>query len=172
MYLTTENLTIRNATPNDAEILACWWNDGKIMEHAGFPKGINTTPEKIACQLSTDDDNIHRRLIIEIDSIPVGEMNYRRKDNETAEIGIKICNAEKQEQGYGTQLLKMLISSLFYDYGYQRIILDTNVKNTRAQHVYEKIGFKKTQIHTDSWEDQLGQPQSSIDYELLKKDFV
>ena len=172
MYLHKDNLTIRNATADDAEILAGWWNDGKIMAHAGFPNGLNTTPEKVALQLAADDDNIHRRLIIEVDSSPVGEMNYRRKENETAEIGIKICNFEKQEKGFGTKFLLMLIRSLFLDLGFERIILDTNLNNTRAQHVYEKIGFKKLQVRTDSWKDQVGKLQTSIDYELHKEDFV
>jgi RimJ/RimL family protein N-acetyltransferase len=172
MYLQKDNLTIRNATTNDSELLAKWWNDGKVMAHAGFPNGINTTPEKVAQLLSTDDDNIHRRLIIEVNSLPVGEMNFRRKDKETAEIGIKICDFEKQEKGHGTKLLKMLISSLFHDLGYGRIILDTNLKNTRAQHVYEKIGFNKKRVHINSWKDQLGNLQSFIDYELYKKDYV
>ncbi|HPJ76959.1 MAG TPA: GNAT family protein, partial [Clostridia bacterium] len=91
--------------------------------------------------------------------------------NETAEIGIKICDFSKQEKGYGTKLLSMLINSLFTDMGYKKIILDTNVKNTRAQHVYEKLGFKKLRVNENAWKDQLGEYQTSIDYELNKVDF-
>ncbi len=36
----------------------------------------------------------------------------------------------------------MLIEELFH-MGAQLIFLDTNLNNTRAQHVYEKLGFKK-----------------------------
>lgn len=46
----------------------------------------------------------------------------------TAEIGIKICDFSKQNKGYGKILLSMLIFSLFNDMGYNKIILDTNVK--------------------------------------------
>lgn len=38
------NLTIRNATVEDAVLLSAWWNDGKIMAHAGFPNGTGETP--------------------------------------------------------------------------------------------------------------------------------
>jgi RimJ/RimL family protein N-acetyltransferase len=55
--------------------------------------------------------------------------------------------------------------------GYKKIILDTNVKNTRAQHVYEKLGFKKLRVNENAWKDQLGEYQASIDYELNKVDF-
>ena len=52
-----------------------------------------------------------------------------------------------------------------------KIVLDTNVKNTRAQHVYEKLGFRKVRTRIDDWRDQLGELQSSIDYELTAEDF-
>lgn len=40
MLLEYKNLRIRNATTTDAVILTNWWNDGAIMAHVGFPKGI------------------------------------------------------------------------------------------------------------------------------------
>lgn len=171
MHIKCDNLVIRDATSNDAHLLCQWWNDGKVMEHAGFPNGLGITKEAIANQL-TQDDETHRLLILEVDSVPVGEMNYRNRGNKTVEIGIKICNFEKQEKGFGTRFLKMLIGSLFGENSYDKIILDTNVKNSRAQHVYEKLGFRKVGTRVDSWKDQLGELQSSIDYELTKGDFV
>ncbi|MDF2557449.1 MAG: hypothetical protein K0R71_1277 [Bacillales bacterium] len=171
MFLCLNNLTIRKACIDDAELLAKWWNDGNIMAHAGFPNGTGQNKEDIAKSLQSDADQTHRRLIMEIDNIPIGEMNYRNKRKHTAEIGIKICDFSKQDKGYGIIFLSMLINSLFKGFGYNKIILDTNLTNKRAQHVYEKIGFKKIRINFDSWKDQLGVLQSSIDYELTEKDF-
>ena len=54
---------------------------------------------------------------------------------------------------------------------YEAIVLDTNAKNTRAQHVYEKIGFRKVALHLNSWKNQLGEWQSSIDYKITKAEF-
>lgn len=65
----------------------------------------------------------------------------------------------------------MLIHSLFSNYGYKKIILDTNLNNTRAQHVYEKLGFKKIRVKNNSWKNQLGELQSSVDYELVEEYF-
>jgi len=171
MYLINENLVIRDATSNDAQILCNWWNDGKVMAHAGFPLGLRTTPQEIVLELTTDTDDKGRRLILEIDTVPVGEMSYRTKGEKIAEIGIKICDFSKQEKGYGTLYIKMLIESLFYTMGYEKIILDTNLNNTRAQHVYEKIGFKKVATNINSWTNQVGELQSSIDYELTKSEY-
>jgi len=146
MELRNNNLLIRYATKNDANILCKWWNNGKIMAHAGYPNGINTTVEEIEKQLSEETDETTRRFIIEIDNEPSGEMNYRNKGNNIAEIGIKICDFDKQEKGYGTILLKMFIKYLFEELIYDKIILDTKLNNKRAQHVYKKIGFTETRI--------------------------
>ena len=87
------------------------------------------------------------------------------------EIGIKICETDCQNRGVGRKVLSMLIHWLFRN-GYAKIILDTNLTNTRAQHVYESLGFRKVRTNIDSWKDQLGQLQSSIDYALVEQDFV
>ena len=107
-----------------------------------------------------------------MDNMPIGEMNYRNKGSQTVEIGIKICDFSKQNKGVGKILLIMLISALFKDFGYQKIILDTNLKNKRAQHVYEQLGFTKLRVNQNSWTNQIGELQSSIDYELYQKDFI
>ncbi len=165
MYLTNNELTIRDATVADAHTLGEWWRDGAVMAHAGFPLGLDETDEEIAASIARDDDR-HRRLIIERDGEPIGEMSYRFLDDGGAEIGIKICRPDMQEKGYGTRLLRMLISELFR-MGADKIVLDTNLKNERAQHVYEKLGFRRTGVAMDSWENQLGEKQSTVFYELL-----
>ena len=171
MLLQFRNLTIRNATVKDADLLASWWNDGKIMAHAGFPNGTGETASEIAEKIKKETDE-DRRLIIELDKRPIGEMGYGRESEDTVEIGIKICDFSEQNKGYGKILLSMLIFSLFKDMGYKKIILDTNVNNKMAQHVYEELGFKKLRVRENSWKNQLGELQSFIDYEMNQGDFV
>ena len=170
MLLEYKNLRIRNATTGDAVILTSWWNDGAIMAHAGFPNGIGETPEPVAEKIETDDKC--RRLILELDSYPIGEACFYNLGNKVAEIGIKICDFSKQEKGMGRLYLSMLIHSLFGELGYEKIVLDTNLKNKRAQHVYEKLGFKRVRVNYDSWKNQIGELESSVDYELYPEWFV
>lgn len=165
-----DEVSLRLATTQDAEILCKWWNDGKVMAHAGFPNGLGTDADEIVGLIKKENRN-NRRMIIEIDSELVGEMNYRIFDN-LAEIGIKICDFNYQGKGYGAKALKMLIKYLFSEMDVDKIILDTNLKNTRAQHVYEKLGFQKVRVNIDAWKDQLGELQSSVDYELRKADYI
>jgi RimJ/RimL family protein N-acetyltransferase len=169
MYLKSDDIVLRDATTDDIEILCQWWSDGKIMAHAGFPNGVHTDRIKLEEKIKNNCES-DRRLIIEIASKRVGEMNFTTKDK-VSEIGIKICDFTYQERGYGTRVLRMLINYLFSEINVDKIVLDTNLKNTRAQHVYEKLGFKKTGVRIDSWRDQLGTLQSAVDYELNKEDF-
>ena len=172
MNLVYNNVVIRSARPSDAEQLCTWWNDGKIMAHAGFPNGLNEQPENIRKSLANDTDETHRRHVIEYHHTPIGEINYRNTGGGVAEVGIKICDVTHHEKGLGTILLAMFIDALFLYYGYDKIILDTNVKNKRAQHVYEnKLGFTRVQVNENAWRDQLGEMQSSIDYALRKIDW-
>lgn len=162
MHLQYENLTIRTAVATDAKQLVAWWNDGAVMAHAGFPNGLGTTEAEVIKELR---DGL---LMIEEEGRPIGECNYRRASDGVAEIGIKICEVDGQNRGIGK---KVLIRWLFQN-GYSQIILDTNLTNIRAQHVYESLGFRKVRTNMDSWRDQMGQLQSSVDYELTERDFV
>lgn len=171
MLLRFRNFTIRNAASCDASQLAVWWNDGEIMAHAGFPNGTGQTAEGIAADIAKDTDETHRRLMIDINGIPAGEMMYQNLGEGAAEIGIKICDFSMQNKGYGKIILSMLIFALLTDMGYRKIVLDTNMNNKRAQHVYERLGFRKVRVRENAWRDQLGRLQTSVDYELVPENF-
>ena len=171
MRIVYHDLEIRNAGPADCDQMARWWNDGSVMAHAGFPHGLGTTAEKIAAQIASDTDDTRRRLVIEYQGRLIGECSYRVLPDSEAEIGIKICEKDMQEKGLGKVILSLLIRALF-DKGMGRIVLDTNLKNTRAQHVYERLGFRRQGVRENSWQDQLGRWQSAVDYVLVPEDFV
>lgn len=167
MYMEQGNLVIRDATVADAELLCNWWNDGEVMAHAGFPEGLGITEQEVLTQLQTGTDSECKgRLILEIDGAPAGEMSYRAVSEHVAEMGIKICDSSQQNKGAGTRCLGLLIRYLFEAQGFHMIILDTNLKNTRAQHVYEKFGFRKIAVRKNAWADQHGELQTFVDYEL------
>lgn len=165
MELQHGNILLRTATKADAKELAKWWNDGAVMAHAGFPNGLGTTEEEVAESLGVG------ALMIEENRNPIGEACYRDLGESIAEIGIKICVTDCQNRGVGRIVLSMLIRHLFAS-GFAKIVLDTNLENKRAQHVYESLGFRRVRVNIDAWTDQVGKLQSSVDYELVEKDFV
>lgn len=177
MIIKNENLTIRSARIEDAELLTKWWNDGSVMAHAGFPNGLGQSLGKTIAQIRENKHiypNIHR-CVIEIDDVRVGEMSFLLMDSGAADIGIKICEPAWQNKGYGSRLLWMLIQYLFEDekvnqyIPVKKIILDTWLENKRAQHVYEKIGFVKLRVNECAWEDATGKWRDSVDYEMTRE---
>ena len=165
MYIQYDTLLIRDAVTADAQQLTAWWNDGAVMAHAGFPLGLGTTEEKVIAGLGNG------RLVLEENERLIGEACYRKVGEGIAEIGIKICETDCQNRGLGRVILSMLISWLFAQ-GFEKIVLDTNLTNKRAQHVYESLGFQKLRVNIDSWTDQLGNKQSAVDYELTEDNFI
>lgn len=185
-----KNLRVRNATPEDALLLSAWWNDGSIMEHAGFHNGTGETPDMIANRIRKDSDMTYRRLIIEEEApehvlrkgdqenldarfqyIPIGEMSFRNVGHRIAEIGIKICNVSRQNKGYGHIVLSMLIVELFQRLHFTSIILDTNVTNERAHHVYEALGFERVGVQERAFRDSRGNWRTSVHYKLTPENF-
>ena len=165
MKIQYENLTLRQAGLPDVKQLAAWWNDGTVMAHAGFPNGVGVTEEEVAKGLGNGC------MVIEENDRLIGECSYRNIADGIAEINIKICETDCQNRGIGRKILSMLIGWLFRN-GYSKIVLDTNLTNSRAQHVYESLGFQKVRTNIDSGKDQLGRLQSFVDYELIEKNFI
>ena len=159
-----DGVVIRTAERFDAQQLVTWWNDGAVMAHAGFPYGLHTTEEKVIAVMCEG------RCMTEYDGRRIGECCWRDRGNHTAEIGIKICETDDQKHGISRKVLTILIDLVFQN-DFELIVLDTDVNNTRARHVYESLGFQLIKINENSWQDQTGVYRSSVDYQLKECDF-
>ena len=162
-----EDLKIRFAEAKDTKELFRWWNDGKVMAHAGFPAGLGISEEEIRKLIGKDDEH-SRHLILEYREEAIGEMNYRLPEDH-AEIGIKICEAEKQEKGLGRRYLSLLIEELFKER--EEIRLDTCAENARARHVYELLGFRLKDLCRNGYTDPSGKSHDVAYYTLKKEEF-
>ena len=178
MRIHKDNIIIRSATSDDATWLNKWWNDGKVMEHAGFPNGLEESLEDTIANIKSWEDKLSQLCIIEIDGKLVGELSYRIKGDGAAYPGWKICDSSYQNKGYGPKIIKMLFEFLFTDeninskFWVEKIVWDTMQENKRAQYVYEtKIGAKKIGIQENAWKDQLGNWRSVVDYKITRGDF-
>lgn len=178
MKIQNENIVIRSATIDDAVQLNKWWNDGNIMEHAGFPNGLGESIENTITNIQNWEGKLSQLCIIEIDGKPIGELSYRIKDDNTAYTGWKICDFNYQNQGYGPKIIIMLFEFIFTDedinskFPIDKIGWDTMIENERAQYVYEnKIGATKVGMRKDCWKDQTGRLRTSVDFEISKEGF-
>ena len=179
MKIKKQNIVIRSVTVDDAIHLNKWWNDGTVMEHAGFPNGLGEALEETINNIRSWEGKLSQLCIIEIDSKPVGELSYQIKtDNAAAYPGWKICDLSYQNQGYGPKIIMMLFEFIFTDEyinskcSIEKIIWDTDIENKRAQYVYEnKIGARNVGVRNDCWKDQTGKWRTAIDYEISKEGF-
>jgi len=172
MNIIYKNLRIRKAEFADAEQLFIWWNDGKVMSHAGFYNGLGCTIQEIVDSLKDNTYKPQHRHIIEVNNKAIGEMNYHENED-IADIGIKICDFSMQEKGYGTEFLVIFTDALFRHLDFEKVTIDTDLRNTRAQHVYKnKLGFNCSGVKKNSWKDQLGELQSAVYFEISKTEWI
>lgn len=178
MRIEKNNIVIRSAEIKDAEILNSWWNDGSVMEHAGFPNGLGQSIEEIIERIEMNEGHISQLCIIEIDGKPVGELNYNITGNDAAYPGWKICEKDYQNKGYGPVIINMLLDFIFTNEEINsicsigKIEWDTMLENKRAQYVYEnKIHADKKGIFENNWKDQLGNWRSVVVYEISREKF-
>jgi len=81
---------------------------------------------------------------VEADGVIIGLLDcYEEKEPDFRHAGMDIAiHPSWQGKGYGSDALRTLGRHLFEDRGHHRLIIDPEVTNKRAIHVYEKVGFK------------------------------
>lgn len=78
------------------------------------------------------------------DGRPIGELQLKQIDLESKEctLSIHMQNDRVKGRGYGTCAEKLALKYAFDVLGMAAVNADTVIKNTRSQHVLEKIGFQ------------------------------
>ena len=74
----------------------------------------------------------------------IGEVGLRHfsADSRECELSVHMQNDSVKGKGYGTQAEKLAIDFAFNVLGAESIFAESLVKNTRSQHILEKLGFK------------------------------
>ena len=87
-----------------------------------------------------------KRLAVDtLDGVHIGNVMYYDLNirNREAELGIMIGDKGYWGKGYGTDIVKTLLTHLFLDIELDRVYLHTLAWNYRAQASFEKAGFRK-----------------------------
>lgn len=81
-----------------------------------------------------------------LDSEPIGEVILKNIDHEKrcCTLGIHMKNDAFKNKGYGTQAEILILKYAFYEMNMESVYADAILKNTRSQHVLEKVGFRET----------------------------
>ena len=91
----------------------------------------------------------------------IGEVVIKHIDREKkqCELGIHLQNDAVKGKGYGTEAERLAIAYAINELSMERILADSIIKNTRSQHILEKLGFRQT-----------GESNGFKQYELRKTD--
>ena len=78
------------------------------------------------------------------DGRPIGELQLKRIDREKKEctLSIHMQNDRVKGRGYGTRAEQLALQYAFDVMGMAAVNADAVAKNTRSQHVLEKVGFQ------------------------------
>lgn len=96
------------------------------------------------------NDSTRKYFIIIHNGEAIGTIYLKHMDmvKKSTEFGIALINDSVKGYGFGTEAIYLLIEYTFNILGFECILADSVLRNTRSQHVLEKVGFIYT--HEDS----------------------
>ena len=89
-------------------------------------------------------DASRRLFAIMLGDKVIGELQLKQIDHDKKEcsLSIHMQNDAVKGKGYGTQAERLAVKTAFDEFGMAAVNADTIRKNTRSQHVLEKVGFR------------------------------
>lgn len=113
---------------------------------------MDTTPykydyDKAEKAFYTQTSDVTRSyFVIMLDSKNIGQiyLKHINQDEKTAEFGVALINDDVKGKGYGTEAISLLINYAFESLNLKTIFADSVLRNTRSQHILEKICFEFT----------------------------
>ncbi|MGN0143799.1 MAG: GNAT family N-acetyltransferase, partial [Clostridium sp.] len=89
--------------------------------------------------------DVNRKIFaIIVDDIPIGEVQIKYINNivKKGNLGIHLVNDTVKGKGYGTEAEKLAIQYGFDQLGLNTLYADAVIRNTRSQHIMQKLGFE------------------------------
>jgi len=134
---------IRKAIPSDIFHMV-------KLEKSAFK---TTLGEKFLLQ-ELNDNPFGFYYVYELNKTVIGYIGFRVYDDQ-AEMMNFVVSMDHQDEGYGTQLLTFCLNEL-ENKQVKTISLEVRKSNKKAQHVYEKMGFKLSHVRKKYYENEDG----------------
>lgn len=134
---------IRKAIPSDIFHMV-------KLEKSAFK---TTLGEKFLLQ-ELNDNPFSFYYVYVLNKTVIGYIGFRVYDDQ-AEMMNFVVNPDYQNEGYGSQLLTYCLDELEKKH-VKTISLEVRKSNKKAQHVYEKVGFKLSHIRKKYYENEDG----------------
>jgi RimJ/RimL family protein N-acetyltransferase len=140
-----EHVYLRPLEPEDADLVSGWYADDRVRKLMGDPPTSNARRRlRYEEAVREDGDSVYRFVICRLaDDVPVGRTDIFDVDraNGSCAFGITIGDPADWGRGYGTDAVNAVVDFAFGELRMERVWLDTDAANERAQAVYRKAGF-------------------------------
>jgi RimJ/RimL family protein N-acetyltransferase len=140
-------IRLRAREPEDEPLLYRFFNDPDVTEYLSMRYPLSHAQERQFIDRASDIGYGHASFAVETiaESRLIGGVSLEdtSPENRSAVLGIAIGEKEFWDGGYGTDTMRTICRFGFEMMNLHRIQLEVFAGNTRARHVYEKIGFKE-----------------------------
>ncbi|MBE5963084.1 MAG: GNAT family N-acetyltransferase [Lachnospiraceae bacterium] len=142
--MTGEHVYLSPMNMEDAETYVKWMNDSDVTDKIGSSFRI-TTVDGEKKWIEKNADSYQFAIVRKSDDTLIGNCSIDCVDSisQIAEVGIFIGDSSDRGNGYGTEVLKMLLDYGFYTLNLHNIMLRVFGFNSQAIRCYEKAGFKE-----------------------------
>lgn len=126
------------------ELYRGWENDPALYKDIDSFKSYHYDENTVNQYFDSKKDSSRVLFAIMKDGKPIGELQLKKIDREKREctLSIHMQNDRVKGKGYGTCAEKLALDYAFDVLGMDAVNADTVIKNTRSQHVLEKVGFQ------------------------------
>ncbi len=140
-----ERVYLRPLEPDDADLVHRWYEDTRVQTLMGDPPlSLASRRQRYEESVKGDAANVFRFVICVLDDDrAIGRTDIFEIDrqNGSCAFGIAIGDPELWGQGFGTDAVNALVDFAFGQLRMERVWLDTDDHNARAQAAYRKAGF-------------------------------
>jgi RimJ/RimL family protein N-acetyltransferase len=140
-----QRVYLRPLEPDDADLVSTWYSDERVRWLMGDPPVSRAgRRRRYEDAVTGDGDTVYRFVICQLeDDRPVGRTDVFDIDraNGSCAFGIAIGEPARWGQGLGGDAVNAVVDFAFGELRMERVWLDTDAHNTRAQAVYRKAGF-------------------------------
>lgn len=171
--LTTERLSLRPMTPDDAAAHYAVFSDPEVTRYwsRGPWTDLAQAAEAIAETVAAYADGSALRLgiVLRASGALIGNVSLHHVEEASrrCEIGYALARAH-WGQGYVTEALAAMVAYGFDTLDLNRIEADIDPRNVGSARVLEKLGFNKEGYMPERWIVQ-GEPADTVWYGLLRR---
>jgi epoxyqueuosine reductase QueG/RimJ/RimL family protein N-acetyltransferase len=139
----TERLTVRTASPEDADLYFGLWTDPRVMSNVGFPKGLPIARGEVRARLARQSGSEFDRLLVVVlraTGEAIGECMMHLPDaNGVARTDVKLLPGH-WGRGYGVEVKRALLAHLFGRTDCVAVEATPNVGNAASVRMQEAVG--------------------------------